>query len=118
MFEAPAIAAAPLDPEQALTAFKVRVLLVDDQLIIVEAVRRMLSDQSDIEFHYVTDATLALKTAVQLQPTVILQDLVMPAIDGFGLIQLYRGEESLRHTRPTMMVTRGSSLSFMTQLRS
>jgi two-component system chemotaxis family response regulator WspR len=100
MSEASAIAiavATAADPEQALTAFKVRVLLVDDQLIIVEAVRRMLSDQSDIEFHYVTDATLALQTAIQLQPTVILQDLVMPAIDGFGLIQQYRGDEALRH---------------------
>ena len=85
------------DPEPSLTVFKVRVLLVDDQLIIVEAVRRMLSDQPDIEFHYVTDATQALATALQLQPTVILQDLVMPTIDGFGLITLYREEEALRH---------------------
>nr|GEU28358.1 ornithine carbamoyltransferase, chloroplastic [Tanacetum cinerariifolium] len=101
MSEATALAAvnatAAADPEQALTAFKVRVLLVDDQLIIVEAVRRMLSDQADIEFHYVTDATLALQTAVQLQPTVILQDLVMPTIDGFGLIHQYRSDDSLRH---------------------
>ena len=94
MSEALVIAA---DPEQSLTIFKVRVLLVDDQLIIVEAVRRMLSDQPDIEFHYVTDATQALPTALQLQPTVILQDLVMPSIDGFGVIKLYREEEALRH---------------------
>ena len=87
---------APSALEPALTAYKVRVLLVDDQLIIVEAVRRMLSDQPDIEFHYVTDAMQALQTAVQLQPTVILQDLVMPGIDGFGLIQAYRDEELVR----------------------
>jgi two-component system chemotaxis family response regulator WspR len=94
MFDAHVFAA---DQEAGLTAFKVRVLLVDDQLIIVEAVRRMLSDQADIEFHYVTDAALAVATAMQLQPTVILQDLVMPTIDGFGLIKLYRDEEALRH---------------------
>lgn len=89
---------APLpDADSGLTVFKVRVLLVDDQLIIVEAVRRMLSEQGDIEFHYVTDATLAVQAAVQLQPTVILQDLVMPTIDGFGLIKQYRDDEALRH---------------------
>jgi two-component system chemotaxis family response regulator WspR len=88
--------ALPPDQEPALTAFKVRVLLVDDQLIIVEAVRRMLGDQTDIEFHYVTDASMAVSTAQQLQPTVILQDLVMPGIDGFGLIKQYREEENLR----------------------
>ena len=62
------------------TDIKVSVLLVDDQVIIVEAIRRMLSDQHDIDFHYITDATLALETAQQLAPTVILQDLVMPSI--------------------------------------
>ena len=67
--------------EPALTEFKVSVLLVDDQLIIAEAIRRMLSDQQDIEFHYVTDASQALDTAQRLQPTVILQDLVLPGID-------------------------------------
>jgi two-component system chemotaxis family response regulator WspR len=87
----------PAELEPALTVFKVRVLLVDDQLIIVEAVRRMLSDQPDIEFHYVTDATLAQQTAGQLQPTVILQDLVMPSVDGFALIQAYREDELVRN---------------------
>ncbi len=82
-------------PEPAV--FKVRVLIVDDQPIIVEAVRRMLADQPDIEYHYVLDSSLALATAEQLQPSLILQDLVMPGIDGFGLIAQYRERESLRH---------------------
>ncbi|MDC8760931.1 diguanylate cyclase [Janthinobacterium fluminis] len=79
----------------SLDTFKVRVLLVDDQLIIVEAIRRMLRDQQDIEFHFVTEAALALPTALQLQPTVILQDLVMPAADGHDLIRGYRAEPGL-----------------------
>ncbi|NHZ78639.1 diguanylate cyclase [Massilia sp. CCM 8695] len=82
-------------PEPAV--FKVRVLMVDDQPIIAEAVRRMLADQPDIEYHYVLDSALAADSAEQLQPTVILQDLVMPGIDGFGLIALYRERDSLRH---------------------
>jgi two-component system chemotaxis family response regulator WspR len=82
--------------EQAVTQFKVRVLLVDDQLIIAEAIRRMLADHADIEFHFVTDAASALATACRLQPTVILQDLVMPASDGFELIRAYRDDGALR----------------------
>lgn len=85
----------PSEHDASLSAFKVRVLLVDDQLIIVEAVRRMLRDQEDIEFHFVTDPALALATALQLQPTVILQDLVMPAMDGHELIRLYRADQVL-----------------------
>lgn len=85
------------DQESALTAYKVRVLLVDDQLIIVEAVRRMLGDQPDVEFHHETSAARALEVARQLQPTVILQDLVMPDADGFALIRQYREDDTLRH---------------------
>ena len=81
---------------QDVTSFTVRVLLVDDQPIIVEAVRRMLAGHDDIEFHYVTDATYAEVTAVRVKPTVILQDLVMPDIDGFALIKFYRDNEALR----------------------
>lgn len=83
--------------EQAVTEFKVRVLLVDDQLIIVEAIRRMFAEQADIEFHYVTDPAVATATALDLKPTVILQDLVMPGVDGFSLIRDYRADTLLRH---------------------
>ena len=81
--------------EPAVTAFHVRVLLVDDQRIIAEAIRRMLADQEDIEYHFVTDANLAVAEAERLQPTVILQDLVMPDIDGFALIERYRASAQL-----------------------
>ncbi|MGO4382362.1 diguanylate cyclase [Pseudoduganella sp. RAF19] len=85
------------ESDKSLTQFKVRVLLVDDQLIIVEALRRMLSAQDDIEFHYVTEADQALQTAIELRPTVILQDLVMPGSDGFELLRQYRTHEYLEH---------------------
>ncbi len=91
------VAASSNADDQAITQFKVRVLLVDDQLIIVEAIRRMLGEQADIEFHYVTDPAAAVATALQLQPTVILQDLVMPEVDGFTLLREYRLDEQLRH---------------------
>ena len=85
------------EPQYKPTKFKVRVLLVDDQLIIVEAVRRMLADQPDIEFHFVTDPAHALDCAQRLQPTVILQDLIMPGVDGFDLIRRYREQEASAH---------------------
>ncbi|MBC7861314.1 MAG: diguanylate cyclase [Burkholderiaceae bacterium] len=81
--------------EAGLTAFRMRILLVDDQPIIAEAIRRMLADQPDIEFHYTTNPLEAVALARQLQPTVILQDLVMPAIDGLSLIKLYQADPAL-----------------------
>jgi two-component system chemotaxis family response regulator WspR len=66
------------------------VLLVDDQALVGEAVRRMLADQSDIQFHYCGNAVEALATAQQVHPTVILQDLIMPGVDGLTLVSQYR----------------------------
>jgi len=67
-----------------------RVLLVDDQSIIYEAVRRMLAEVSDIELHYCQDGTKALKMAGAIKPDVILQDLIMPDVDGLMLVKFYR----------------------------
>ena len=74
----------------------VTVLLVDDQPIIGEAVRRMLSGEEGISFHYCKDASAALAKAAEVQPTVILQDLVMPEIDGLTLVRHFRADERFR----------------------
>jgi len=87
-------------------ASQVRVLLVDDQLIIVEAVRRMLAGQPDIAFHYVTDPGAAHAAALAVQPTVILQDLVMPGADGFQLIAGYRADERLADVPVVVLSTK------------
>jgi two-component system chemotaxis family response regulator WspR len=68
------------------------VLLVDDQSIVAEAIRRMLADQPDIAFHHCADVALALPTARKVGPTVILQDLVMPDTDGFTLVRFFRSD--------------------------
>ena len=68
----------------------IRVLLVDDQRIIGEAVRRMLAAEPDIEYHYLQEPHEAVATAATLQPTLILQDLVMPGIDGIDLVRQFR----------------------------
>lgn len=70
------------------------VLLVDDQLIIGEAVRRILAGQEGIEFHFCQKGAEALATAARLKPTVILQDLVMPDADGLDLVRGYRQQEA------------------------
>lgn len=69
---------------------KITVLLVDDQPMIGEAVRRMLAPEHDIDFHFCQDPTKAIKMANRIHPTVILQDLVMPEIDGLTLVRYYR----------------------------
>jgi two-component system chemotaxis family response regulator WspR len=66
------------------------VLLVDDQAIVGEALRRALADEAGIDFHYCRDPADAIRVAEAVQPTVILQDLVMPDVDGLDLVRRYR----------------------------
>jgi len=74
------------------------VLLVDDQMIIGEAVRRILAAQPGIRFHFCQKGQDALATAARLKPTVILQDLVMPDAEGLDLVRGYREQEATRLT--------------------
>jgi two-component system chemotaxis family response regulator WspR len=67
-----------------------RVLLVDDQAMVGEAVRRALAQQPGIEFRHCGNPAEALSVAQETKPTVILQDLVMPGIDGLTLVRQYR----------------------------
>jgi two-component system chemotaxis family response regulator WspR len=68
------------------------VLLVDDQAMIGEAVRRALAGQPEMDLHYCANPAEAVATAKGVKPTVILQDLVMPGIDGLELVRRYRAD--------------------------
>ncbi|MFC6141641.1 diguanylate cyclase [Paraburkholderia silvatlantica] len=74
----------------------VMVLLVDDQAIVAEAVRRALASEREIDFHYCAHPDEAVRTAEEVRPTVILQDLVMPGTDGLTLVRGYRANEATR----------------------
>ena len=74
----------------------VMVLLVDDQAMIGEAVRRALAAEANISFHFCSDPLQAVALAEQIKPTVILQDLVMPGVDGLELLAQYRSRSTLQ----------------------
>jgi len=85
---------------------KIIVLLIDDQAMIGEAVRRMLMEDSDIEFIFCQDPTKALQMADKISPTVILQDLVMPEIDGLTLVKFFRANEKTKDIPMIVLSTR------------
>ena len=73
------------------------VLLVDDQLMVAEGIRRMLVEEPDIEFHYCGDPKEAVEMAEKIKPTIILQDLIMPDIDGYTLVDQYRNNDKTKN---------------------
>ncbi|MBN4005400.1 MAG: response regulator [Nostoc sp. LPT] len=74
----------------------VKVMLIDDQVIIGEAISRMIANETDISFNYFNDSTQAIHQAIAIEPTVILLDLIMPDIDGLMLLRWFRSHPSTR----------------------
>jgi two-component system chemotaxis family response regulator WspR len=82
----------------------IMVMLVDDQPLVAATVRKQLADESDINFHYCQDTSLAIATAEEIGPTVILLDFVMPGMDGLTLCQFFRAHPTTRDI-PVIMLS-------------
>src|SRR5690349_22681980 len=80
------------------------VLLIDDQPIVGHAVNEMLRGESDIQFHFCQQPLTAVELAAKLKPTVILQDLVMPDIDGLTLLKFFRANAAT-HDIPMIVLS-------------
>ena len=77
-------------PAEPVAGLEHRVLLLDDQKLIGEAVRKMLADQSDIIYTSSTHPQEAIELAAAFRPTLILQDLVMPGLDWLEMVRRFR----------------------------
>jgi DNA-binding response OmpR family regulator len=74
------------------------ILLVDDQPLIAAAIGQMLAAAPDIRLHVCADAADAVAVATRLGPALILQDLLMPGIDGLTLVRAYRDRPATART--------------------
>ncbi|MEH1814879.1 MAG: ATP-binding protein [Nostoc sp.] len=74
----------------------VRLLLIDDQVIISEAFRRMVATETDISLHYTSNPAKAIQDAIAIEPTVIFLDMIMPDIDGLMLLRWFRSHPVTR----------------------
>ena len=72
-------------PHSAPAAPKEHILLVDDNADMREYVRRLLEGRFTVEA--VENGTQALKAARARPPHLVLSDVMMPGLDGFGLLR-------------------------------
>jgi signal transduction histidine kinase/CheY-like chemotaxis protein len=88
---AAAAATAAVPPAPAMG----RVLLVDDNADLRSYVGRLLAERG-YEVALATDGEAALCAARERMPDLILSDVMMPRLDGFGLLRAIRADAELR----------------------
>jgi PAS domain S-box-containing protein len=83
---------APCTP--ASLASPAHILLVDDNADMREYVKRLLSSNYLVET--ATDGIAALEAIADHLPDLVLTDVMMPGLDGFGLLNALRSDERTR----------------------
>jgi two-component system LytT family response regulator len=77
----------PKEASQRALPAKIRTLIVDDQVLERELLRRMLRSEPDVEIVGTsTNGQEAVEAIRSLQPDLIFLDVQMPQLDGFGVI--------------------------------
>lgn len=78
------------------TGGRSRVLLADDNADMRGYVERLLSEQFDV----VTagDGEEAFQKALEFRPDLVLSDIMMPRLDGFGLLKKVRSHPEIKNT--------------------
>ncbi|MFN9309025.1 LytR/AlgR family response regulator transcription factor, partial [Gemmatimonas sp.] len=65
-----------------------RVLIVDDETLARQRVRRLLQNESDVEIVGEAESGLeAVEMIRALRPDLVCLDVQMPGLDGFGVLQ-------------------------------
>lgn len=81
---------------------RARILLADDNADLREYVRRLLATRYEVEV--VGDGEAALSLAHAREFDLVMSDVMMPKLDGFGLLKALRGEERTR-TIPVILLS-------------
>ncbi len=79
---------------------KIKVLIVDDEKLVRDYLRRVIGERNDIDIvGEAIDGTEAISMVQELSPDIMLLDIQMPELDGFGVLDF------LDTPPPTIFVT-------------
>ena len=83
---------------------KSKILLVDDNADMRDYIKHLLGDRYAIEA--VADGETALAAARRQVPALVISDVMMPRLDGFGLVQALRADSQMQEVPVILLSAR------------
>ncbi|MBY6015003.1 response regulator [Qipengyuania gaetbuli] len=87
-----------------------RILAIDDEDANVLLLRSVLEREGYTDIHCLTDPKKAMRAYIDLQPDIVLLDLMMPEIDGFELLEAFSRHDRAEEFRPILVLTADTTL--------
>jgi len=85
-----------------------KILVIDDEADILDFVSRVLAD-GGYKVLTATDANEGLSILKKEEVDLLLLDIMLPEIDGWGIIKIMRGDEKLKKIPVAMLTARVDS---------
>lgn len=86
---------------------KTKVLIVEDEKMLAEMYATKFSMDEQFDATQAHDGAEGLKVARELKPDVILLDIIMPKIDGFGVLKELRADAAFKNTTILLLTNLG-----------
>lgn len=84
----------------------IKVLVVDDSDVLRRIAVFNLK-RANFEVHEATDGLSGLEKMKQIKPDVVVLDVMMPNLDGFGVLKEMRNEPELSNIKVIMLTAKG-----------
>ncbi len=96
-----------IDPNEILAR---RILVIDDEEANVLLLRNILQREGYTDVHCLTQSKEALSTYIDLEPDLVLLDLMMPEVDGFQLLEAFSRHDAADEFRPVLVLTADTTI--------
>jgi putative two-component system response regulator len=76
---------------------KAKIMIVDDEQLVIRVVRRFLASEGYTNFLTVTDSRQAFERIRKEKPDIVLLDIMMPHVSGIDLLQIRQQDTIVKH---------------------
>ena len=85
--------------------YRMKILIIDDEPVNVAVLEDILKESGYTKIHTLTDSRKTIATCADLDPDMILLDLMMLYVDGFTILEGIRASNAMGGFLPVLILT-------------